>query len=185
MLEQLFGSRTRVKLLRLLLANPDKAFYVRELTRLLEEQINSIRRELANLEKIGLVSSETKNLKKYFQVNKDFLLFTELRSLILKSRFVVEKKFLNSIQKTGQIQQLILCGQFVNEEDAPVDLLIVGRINKEKLDNLLDKFSDNFSQKLRFTTMDLKEYNYRKDVTDKFLYDILNRKKIIVLDKLK
>ena len=56
MLESLFGSRTRVKLLRLFMSHPDQRWFVRELTRVVQEQINSVRRELDHLEHLGLIS---------------------------------------------------------------------------------------------------------------------------------
>lgn len=55
MFEQLFGSKTRVKLLSLFYNNPERPFYVREITRKIDEQINSVRRELQNLLNIGIV----------------------------------------------------------------------------------------------------------------------------------
>lgn len=184
MLEQLFGSHTRVKLLRLFLANPQQAFFVRELSRLTNSQINSIRRELANLLEIEFLTSFNKDFKRFYQVNPQFILYTELKSLILKSRLTLERKFLTAIKDIGNLQYLMLTGYFVDDSEAPVDMLIVGTVNRKKLNNLLEKFGDSFGQKLRFTAMDLKEYNYRKEITDKFLYDLLLRKKIIVLDKL-
>jgi len=60
MLEQLFGSKTRVMLLRLFLNNPEKFYFVRELTRSLETHLNSIRRELSNLESIGIIDFHSK-----------------------------------------------------------------------------------------------------------------------------
>ena len=57
--EKLFGSKTRAKLLRLFFENPEKSFYVREMTRVIDEQINSVRRELLNLESIGIIKIVT------------------------------------------------------------------------------------------------------------------------------
>ena len=184
MLEQLFGSRTRVKILRLFYTNSDSSFYVREITRKIGEQINSVRRELDNLSKIGILNSELKNRKKYYFLNQDFVLSQELRSLFLKSRMTLEKRVINRVKETGSITYLALCGYFVDDPNAPVDLFIVGRVNRKKLDILLEKFSENYGQELRFTTMTADEYNYRKDITDKFLYDIINRNKVVVIDKI-
>ena len=62
MLEQLFSSKTRVKLLkRFLNQKEDKDYFIRELTRVLGEHLNSIRRELTNLEDLGLVLSQEKD----------------------------------------------------------------------------------------------------------------------------
>src|SRR5690606_34249020 len=72
MAEQLFGSKTRVKLLQLFYSNPNRAFYVREITRTIDEQINSVRRELANLLSIGIIKSDTNNNRLYYEVNQDY-----------------------------------------------------------------------------------------------------------------
>src|SRR6185436_12293026 len=72
MIEQLFGSKTRVKLLQLFYGNPNRSFYVREITRKIDEQINSVRRELANLLSIGIITSDANNNRLYYEVNQDF-----------------------------------------------------------------------------------------------------------------
>jgi predicted transcriptional regulator len=86
-LKSLFSSMTRVKLLRLYLLSPEGAeFFVRELTRDLDEQINSIRRELENLEKIGLLTSRNRERKKYYRIDPKFPILEDLRNIFKKSR---------------------------------------------------------------------------------------------------
>src|ERR1700759_298362 len=72
MIEQLFGSKTRVKLLQLFYTNPNRSFYVREITRKVDEQINSVRRELSNLLSIGIITSEANNNRLYYEVNQKY-----------------------------------------------------------------------------------------------------------------
>lgn len=72
MIEQLFGSKTRVKLLQLFYSNPNRAFYVREITRKIDEQINSVRRELSNLLSIGIITSDATQNRLYYEVNQDY-----------------------------------------------------------------------------------------------------------------
>lgn len=184
MLEQLFGSRTRVKLLRLFLANPEDEYYVRELTRRMNEQINSIRRELSNLEKMGFLAAEDRDLKKYYKVNVSHQLYPELRALFLKSRLTMEKTFINAIKDAGKIKLMILTGHFINEDTVPVDLFMVGDVNRTKLEPLLTKFKKEFGFNIRFTVIPPAEYAYRKDITDKFLFSILNGRKVVVFDEL-
>src|SRR5438067_8936356 len=81
MVEQLFGSKTRVKLLQLFYSNPNRAFYVREITRKIDEQINSVRRELANLLNTGIIVSETTNNKLYYEVNQKYEYFQPLSEI--------------------------------------------------------------------------------------------------------
>ena len=68
-IEKLFGSKTRAKLLDLFFSDTSKSYYVREITRVIEEQINSVRRELINLESIGIVKNEAYDNKVYYSAN--------------------------------------------------------------------------------------------------------------------
>src|SRR3982750_1856688 len=79
MIEQLFGSKTRVKLLQLFYSNPNRSFYVREITRKIDEQINSVRRELSNLLNIGIITSDNTNNKLYYEVNQKFEYFEQMQ----------------------------------------------------------------------------------------------------------
>src|ERR1017187_3626633 len=81
MIEQLFGSKTRVKLLQLFYGNPNRAFYVREITRKIDEQINSVRRELANLLSIGIISSNTNNNRLYYEVDQKYEYYDPLETI--------------------------------------------------------------------------------------------------------
>lgn len=184
MLEQLFGSRTRVKLLRLFLSHPEQRWFVRELTRLIHEQINSVRRELMHLEKLGLVTATLEQHRKYYQVNTKFSLYPELKALIVKSRMSLEKSSFERILKQDTIKYLALTGYFVDSPTSVIDVFIVGTIQKNAVQALLDEFKDQFGQELRFTLMTPAEYAYRRDVTDKFLFTILNSPKIVLVDRL-
>src|ERR1700710_94782 len=81
MIEQLFGSKTRVKLLQLFYGNPNRSFYVREITRKIDEQINSVRRELANLLNVGLITSDTSNNKVYYEVDQKYEYYAPLQEI--------------------------------------------------------------------------------------------------------
>lgn len=92
MIEQLFGSKTRVKLLQLFYQNPNRSFYVREITRKIDEQINSVRRELSNLLSIGIITSDNSNNKLYYEVNQDFEHYAALGSIFGGKAFKPSKK---------------------------------------------------------------------------------------------
>ena len=81
MIDKLFGSKTRVKLLHLFLNNPGTPYYVREITRLVDEQINSVRRELSNMLSIGIITSDNSDNKLYYEVNQRYELYVALRAI--------------------------------------------------------------------------------------------------------
>ena len=205
MLEQLFGSKTRVRLLRLFMNNPQEAYFVRELTRRIGAQINAVRTELNKLQSLELVvevddpeaegyiidSSEKGNTtkrrrasrqRKYFRLNTDCLIFPEMKALFLKSRVLLEKNFVRKLANAGNISYLLLTGVFTGEEDAPTDMLIVGRIKKEKLATMIKGFEKEIGKEINYTIMTTQEFRYRKDITDRFLYSILESKKLTVID---
>lgn len=185
MLEQLFSSRTRVKLLRLFLVNEEQSYFIREIGRKIKEHINSTRRELNNLEKFGLVKSYGERRKKYYIVNKDFLLYPELKSLIFKAQVIMEKNFIKRVQKMGGIKLMVLTGFFCGFDDTLTDVLIVGSVNRRKIKRLFCDFQMNFDRNIHYTVMSKKEFDYRNNLTDRFLYHILENKKIVLIDKLK
>lgn len=178
MLKRLFTSNTRIKLLTIFLLNPDEEYFIRELTRTLDEQINSIRRELDNLKKLGLLKSKAKNRKKFYVVDKNFICFNELRSLIIKgqsNKDEIGKK----IAKLGTVELLVLSGVFVEKENASVDLLLIGEVDKQKLEQLLNAEMDT-ENPVKFAIMSKEEFHYRLKCKDKFIAEILSDPKNLI-----
>ena len=184
MLEQLFGSRTRVKLLRLFLTNPGASFYVRELTRKIDEQLNSVRRELANLTRLGVVSGSEREDKKYYILNQRFVLAEELKALLLKSQLLVEEDLVRRIQATGKVRYLALTGSFTGTKTAPTDMLVVGRVDRNLMLKTIERFQREVGREVNYTLLSVREYNERRNLGDKFLLTILNSPKVVVVDEL-
>src|SRR5579871_4013031 len=142
MVEQLFGSKTRVKLLQLFYSNPNRSFYVREITRKIDEQINSVRRELSNLLNIGIIVSDSNNNRLYYEVNQKFKFYDPLQQIFSggvnktikktapQDQSEVPASDLNSV---GHIELAVFTGQFTRDESAGVDFLVVGDVNPNAL----------------------------------------------------
>ena len=197
MLEKLFGSNTRVKILKLFLLNPAEKFYIRQLARDLRLQLNSVRRELENLENFGILTSDIKNEiaeeeksgsagqeKKYFRANPDFVLFDEIRALMVKAQILYEKDFVRKLQSMGKVKLLVLTGLFVNNPNTLIDILLVGKINKIKLVKLIKELELELGKEINYTVFEPKEFKYRRDITDIFLYGILDGRKMVVIDEI-
>lgn len=198
MLENLFGSKTRVKLLNLFFDNPDSCFYIRGISRDLRENINSIRREIINLENMEIIKSvpletldlpedelakETQEKRKYYQVNKDHIIYQELLNLIMRARVLADKALLEKIKAEKGIKLLVLSGIFVGNPRARADILIMGSVDKNKIKRLMSSMERDFEYPLRYSIMSQREFDYRNSMTDKFLFEIMESKKIVVVDK--
>src|SRR3989338_8458675 len=114
MLEHLFGSKTRSHLLQLFFNHPLKHFFVREISRTVNMQLNAVRRELINLEKMNLIIS-LKNTgpvsqKKFFKLNNESVFYPELQALMLKMQCMLENDFARAIARLGRVEYLALTG---------------------------------------------------------------------------
>jgi DNA-binding transcriptional ArsR family regulator len=169
-LKALFSSQTRVKLLSTFLLHPEEEYFIRELTRLLHEQINSIRRELENLRRIGLVRARHRNRKKYYHVDPDFPLFSELRGIFTKE-IQAESPIVASLKKLPGIRLILLAGTFVGSE-SKVDLFIVGDLKKEMLEALL--LQDPSLKNVKYSIFSEGDFLYRLSLKDRFVTEILS-----------
>ncbi|KKR48735.1 MAG: putative transcriptional regulator [Candidatus Magasanikbacteria bacterium GW2011_GWC2_40_17] len=195
MLEHLFGSKTRLKVLKFFLANPDKDFFVRELSRKLGLPINAIRRELGNLSALQVVMDSDKKdsldkspgaeKRKYYKLNTGGHLNKELENLLIKDRFSKEQNFISSLKNLSGIEFLLLSGHFVENKGSSVDILLVGTILPKEAEKTIKNFEKETEEELRYTLMKTKEFIFRRDVADKFLSDVLSDKHLILIDKIK
>jgi len=183
-LEQIFGSKTRFGLLKLFYNEPEKDFFMRELARLLDNQLNAVRREVANLEKMGILKETAGDdpKKKFYRLNTDFTLHAELSALIIKSELLAEKSLVELLNTVPGIDLCVFTGALLNTE-APCDILIVGRVNKNDLEKIIRQFEKDSNKILNYAVFTPEEYKQRKALTDKFLFGIFDSKKMITIDK--
>ena len=190
MLEHLFGSKTRVKLLRLLLNNPTQPYFLRELARKLKTQLNAVRREVENLEKVGIVRSvpEPEGVETVKRTRTRHRggskKYTELKALLIKAQLLLERTFVGKIEQLSPLKLFVLGGFFVGVENSLTDMLIVGSVNKHALARIIKEFERELDRSINYTVMSVQEYHYRQDITDRFLYDILENQKIVIVDKI-
>ena len=207
MLEQLFGSKTRVRLLRLFLNNPKEAFLVRELTRRIGSQINAVRTELKKLQSLELAVEVTDPKAEGLSVDEDGVdgEAEKYEMLFLKAAEVFPAEHglpdlsgdgspvhqgphrpgKGFCPQAGGGRQHLLPGpdrDLHRETEAPTDMLVVGKVNRDRLSALIRSFEKEVGKEINYTVMTPQEFTYRKDVTDRFLYSILEWKKLTVID---
>lgn len=189
MIEQLFGSKTRVKLLYLFYSNPNRSFYVREITRKIDEQINSVRRELSNLLAIGIITSDSTDNKLYYEVNQKFEHYDPLTTMFggkPKTKLKTPKHDANTpleMQSVGNIELALLTGQFTRDETSGIDLLIVGNVNQTKLQKYIVSLEQQEGKEIRYTVFSVEDYRYREQIHDRFLDLVKSAKKQVLVDK--
>lgn len=191
MIEGLFGSKTRVKLLSLFLNNPNRQYYVREITRKVDEQINSVRRELSNLLTIGIVKSDSANNKLYYEVNQDYEFYQPLKAIF--SGIVTDQpsaledtkeddQVAKKLRTTGSVELAFLTGTFVRDPYAGTDLLIVGDVNRARVSKVVTEMEEELGREINYSIMSSKDFQYRRNLNDRFLTSVLGAKRIPLID---
>jgi len=194
MIDALFGSKTRIKLLHLFLNNPGKAFYVREITRLVDEQINSVRRELANLLEVGVITSASSDNKLYYEMNQLYEYYLPFRTIFgdpkaaktpatsIASKDDEEVEWQSIVRKLSGLRVTIAAGVLVKNSASPIDLMLVGDLSPKRVGEAVKEAEKLAGKEVRFTTIRYDEFYYRLSVHDRFIQSILTNKHVVLLD---
>lgn len=184
-------------MLQLFYSNPNRAFYVREITRKIDEQINSVRRELANLLSIGIIASDTTNNRLYYEVNQSFEFYEPLKAIFgsgsaapvdesvqpKKTTPTASSAETEKIKSLGNVEVALYTGQFTRDESSGIDALIVGDINQHALQKFMTELETQEGKEIRYTVMPAQEFNYRRQINDRFITTVLSSKKQVLIDK--
>ncbi len=187
--EKLFGSKTRAKLLQLFFENPERSFYVREITRVIEEQINSVRRELLNLESIAIIKNETFDNKIYYSANNKHPYYRAMVDIFSRRIDVsqdgseqpkesVWEEYAKSVK--NYLRALIVTNRQPGQDG--IDLLIIGDDRTKKLTRWAEIVEKKQGKPLNYAIMTPEDFMYRRSVHDRFIAEIMEMDKLKVID---
>lgn len=183
-LEKIFGSRTRVKVITLFTTGVKRPYYVREISRNVNERLNAVRRELEILRKIGMLTTYNNKRRKYYVLNNEFALVGELASIMQKAGPGIEDVLFKNIERLGDVQYACVSGFFSGAKDSPTDLLLIGAINEQRLEAFVQRIERQINREITYTPMSVNEYKYRRNFNDMFLRSIFLKPHKVLLNKL-
>ena len=185
--EKLFGSKTRAKLLSLFFENPEKSFYVREMTRVIDEQINSVRRELLNLESIGIIKNETFDNKVYYSANTKHPFTRPLTEIFSKKIDSVHDKDVKTTTwedycrpVKNYLKGLVVTNRLPGQDG--IDLLIIGNDKTKKLTRWAEVIEKKLGKPINYAIMSVDDFTYRKNVRDRFILEVLEMEITEIID---
>lgn len=193
MIDALFGSKTRVKLLHLFLNSPGQSFYVREITRKIDEQINSVRRELSNMLEVGIITSDSADNKLYYQVNQRYDFYVPLRAIFGDNVAEVSvtpvsiegssDEYSAVIRTIAGLRLALFSGVLVRGSTSQVDVVLVGNLPSVKVKSAIKLIEKGEGRDINYTVLSYDEFYYRLSVRDRFITEILNGKYTVIVDK--
>jgi len=186
-LSKLFGSNCRAKILEKFfiehsVSSDMTGIFIRELCRDIDEQINSVRRELMNLETLGILKSREENKKKFYNINRSCPIYNELSEIFIKTYDPVEP--LRAFFKGKRNLSLITIADSIKtitnvKSNNIVDIFIIGELDKIEFNNFLEK--NFFRRKVKYAVMSEEDFVNRLEYDDKLVLSILSQKNISFL----
>jgi hypothetical protein len=200
-LEKLFGSAAKVKLIKLFLLNPDEAYDTTAAAERAKVSQGVARKEISNLEKINFIKkkSYTKEVKRQrnrslevfrkrtngWTLDQKFLYIEAIKSFLSNINPFKHKDIIDRISRAGKIQLLIISGIFIKDPDSRVDLLVVGdNLKQSQLDNIIKVIESEIGKEIRYAVFETSEFNYRHSMFDKLIRDILDYPHEKIINKL-
>lgn len=175
-LNAIFTSKTRAKLINIFFTSPQEIYYVRQLVRQTDEEINSVRRELQNLTKINLVLPEARGNRLYYATNHKHHLFPLLLALAYKS--------LPFCEALGKAQLVVASYSFLlakNENKDKIDIIVVGDLSTKTIEIAMKSEENRRGYEINYMVMDQEELRLRQNKRDPFLVDFFLASPVVII----
>lgn len=182
--ETLFGSKARVRLLRLLLLNSEKEYSFEELLEKTLLRKAEATKELNQLKKMKLLLERVKKNKKVLIVNTQFPFYLELKHLFSKSDIDTQSKSFQKLTGVGEVKLVIISGIFLNFAKSKADMiLVINNVNRAKLKSAMSYLEAEVGREIRFVLMNHEELQYRLNMMDRFLMEFLENSHQEIINK--
>lgn len=188
-LGRIFGSETKVKIMRLFLFSPDKVFDTKTIGEKIDEDSGRVRRELSILEKIDFLKRRVGNRNgkqvQGYIMNSNFSYLLPLQNFLINIEPLQPKELIKKITKLGSVKLIIVAGVFIQDPESRVDVFIVGDgIKKSNLENLMLSLEAEIGKELKYAQFTTEDFKYRLSMFDKLTRDILDYPHKKILNKL-
>ena len=183
MLQELFVSEVRIKILKLLLLNPDKSYHVRAIVRAVSAEINAVRRELDNLIGINLLRKRQSSNKLFYTVDTTHLLYSDLLSLLSKEEGL-GGKLVKRLKELGEIKFMMISKAFLRgrlSSALDVDLFVVGDVRIDSLEKIIKDYQQETTREINYSVMSEEEFRHRKRANDHFITKILSQSRSMLV----
>ncbi len=181
-INRLFSSKLRTKLLDVFLSSPNARFYIRELERKIKEEAKNVSRELKNLEALGLLISEKQGNLKYYSINEKFLLYPELKAIIFKTTGV-QGLLKDALERLKGIEAAFIYGTYATgkeSERSDVDIMVIGKPDLTELNEMISDLEEKLNREINYMCFDQEEFKERRKAGDAFIKDVLSGEKIML-----
>ncbi len=173
-------SKARQRLLAYYFTNPTARHHLRDLAVRLGVDPSNLSKDLARLEREGLFRSEVSGRQKYFQLNREYPLFAEVRGIVAKTIGAVPL-ITQSLKRIEGLGEAYLYGSFArNQQDAAsdIDVLVIGTPRQEVLAEAMRKLERQLGREINYAVLSREEFESRRARKDAFLENVWHNKRV-------
>lgn len=183
MLETIIPSKTRRKILELFFHNLGREYYLRDIVRIIHEEVNGVKRELDILEKGKILNKEPRLNKVFYSLNKNYIFYDEFIKLFSKT-LPLSQNLLRLGSKLGKLKFIVLSEKFIRNIPVKQDeiyLLFVGTVVIAEIEDIIAKEKEATGRDVNYSAMTDEEFNLRKRNNDPFIKKFLEDPKVMLL----
>ena len=184
MIEAIFGSKLRIKILGWLYTHTDRRYFVRQLTNLIKEDSTNVSRELIRLEKAGIVVSTTEGRQKYYQANSKSPIFNELKSIVRKTFGVADVIREALAPVSGGIKAAFIFGSVARSSDdrkSDIDVMIIGDVTFDEVVAALSPAENTLGREINSVVYPVTEFSKKVNKDHYFVKNVLGKEKIFLI----
>ena len=197
-LDKIFGSAAKVRMMRLFILNPEQQFSVAEIVGRTMTREKEVRAELAMLEKIDLIRRRTVSRKEnpeslrskrtqVWGLNQKFVYFDELKNFLINANLIKNSELIKRMGRVGKIKLIVLAGVFLNQQqdESRLDLLVVGdEIRRVSFENIVKSLESELGKEVKYAFFPTADFSYRMNMYDKLVRDLLDYPHQVVFDRI-
>ncbi len=184
MLASLLFGTYRQRVLGLLLLNPERSYYVREIARLTDTAAGTLHKELARLAEAGLLLRESVGNQVRYSANRGCPVFEELASILRKTSGLVDVLAAALSPVENQISLAFVFGSLARGEQqssSDVDVMLVGNIGFADAVRLLHPVQDTLQREINPVVYSMDEFHRRTASDDSFIQEVLSKPKLFIV----
>jgi len=182
MLAAVIPSKTRRKILELFFTHHTEMYYLRNIVRAVDEEVNAVKRELDILEKAKILFKEKRLNKSFYTLNKSYMFYEEFLHIFAKMSPFPQAVHENA-PRLGKIKFASLSIKFIKQQPIKKDevyFLLVGMIIIPEIEAFIKKMEEVSGRQIDYTVMTEDEFIFRKRNNDPFLWRFLRTPKIMI-----
>jgi DNA-binding transcriptional ArsR family regulator len=174
-IEKLFFSPELVKVLRQLVFNPDDRYTKSDLTQSLKINKRTLTKVLKVLEESEVIKTSRRGRDVRYSADRKNDSLITLQKL-LRYDYESNKRLLKKLfKKTGSISQVILTGQFTENDRSPVDVVIIAKKYDEKgLSESIQQLGYKTGFEPRYLVLDPDDFAYRQEMNDRVVRNVID-----------